>query len=77
MSIETRESFLEKKGKFSLRKQCKILNLCRGSVYYEAVEGSSIDLELMHLIDEQYLKTPFYGSRKMVVHLKVSGYVVN
>lgn len=31
----------------------------------------------MELIDKQYLKTPFYGSRKMVVYLKGEGYLVN
>ncbi len=31
----------------------------------------------MELIDRQYVKTPFYGSRKMVVHLACKGYKVN
>ena len=31
----------------------------------------------MGLIDEQYLKTPFYGSRSMTHHLKRQGYPVN
>lgn len=31
----------------------------------------------MDLIDQQYLKTPFYGSRKMTEHLKREGYVIN
>lgn len=31
----------------------------------------------MRLIDEQYLRTPFFGSRKMVVQLARQGYVVN
>jgi putative transposase len=35
------------------------------------------NLELMDKIDEQYLKTPFYGSRKMVVCLRNAGYQVN
>ena len=32
---------------------------------------------LLRLIDEQYLKTPFYGSRRMVAHLSQQGYQVN
>ncbi len=28
------------------------------------------NLELMRLIDEQYLKTPFWGSRNMTVFLR-------
>lgn len=35
------------------------------------------DLELMRLIDEQYLKTPCWGSRSMVNHLRRLGYRVN
>ncbi len=31
----------------------------------------------MHPIDEQYTRTPFYGSRKMVTYLGQQGYVVN
>lgn len=31
----------------------------------------------MRLIDEQYLKTPFYGSPKMTAHLQRAGYAVN
>jgi putative transposase len=31
----------------------------------------------MRLIDEQYLRTPFYGSRKMTAHLHRQGYAVN
>jgi len=33
-------------------------------------------LELMHRIDELYLKTPFYGSRKMMIWLCEQGYAV-
>jgi len=32
---------------------------------------------VMRFLDEQYLKTPFYGSRKMVQALLDAGYVVN
>jgi len=36
-----------------------------------------MDLELMRLIDEQYLKTPSSGSRSMRNHLRRLGYKVN
>lgn len=35
------------------------------------------ELTLLRLIDEQYLKTPFYGSRRMTVHLRQQGFSVN
>jgi len=34
-------------------------------------------LHLLRLLDEQYLKTPFYGSRKMTAYLREQGYPVN
>jgi putative transposase len=35
------------------------------------------DLELMVLIDRQYLETPFYGSRRMAAWLRAQGHRVN
>jgi len=35
------------------------------------------NLGLMDLIDRHYLKTPFYGSRRMSAYLSQSGYKVN
>jgi len=49
----------------------------RSSLYYKAVDTSQIDLALMKLIDQQYLTTPFYGSRKMAVWLNSRGRLVN
>jgi putative transposase len=53
------------------------LGLPRSTLYYELAEPGREDLELMRLIDEQYLKTPFYGSRKMKRHLLSVGHCVN
>jgi putative transposase len=52
----------------SISRQCQLLSLSRSSFYYAPVPVSPEDLELMRQIDEQYLKTPFYGSRSMVRH---------
>jgi putative transposase len=46
-------------------------------LYYEAVPESSENLELMRLIDGQYLKTPFWGSRNMTAFLRKRGSLVN
>ena len=48
--------------KLSLVRQCALLGISRSSLYYLATEAGAEDLELMALIDQQYLKTPFYGS---------------
>ena len=39
--------------------------------------ASEQDLELLRLIDEQYTRRPFYGSRKMVTFLQTQGHLVN
>ena len=51
--------------RLSLRRQCELLGLSRASWYYNAVGVSAENLALMRRIDEQYLKTPCYGRRKM------------
>lgn len=45
----------------SVRRQCELLGLPRASYYYQPAGESEFNLHLMRLIDEQYLKTPFYG----------------
>ncbi len=61
----------------SIRRQCELLGLARSNWYYEPAPESEPNLRLMRLIDEQYTRTPFYGSRRMVVALSEQGYPVN
>ncbi len=56
-------------GKLSLSAQCRLLGINRSTLYYRSRGIKPDDLKLMRLIDEQYLKTPFYGSRSMAKHL--------
>lgn len=61
-----------------MRAQCNLLGLCRASYYYQAEERDrEVDFELMALIDREYLKHPFYGSRRMTAVLKIQGYEIN
>jgi putative transposase len=61
----------------SVRRQCELLGLNRASYYYQPVDESLLNLSLMRWIDEQYLKTPFYGSRKLTEQLQRAGHPVN
>ena len=61
----------------SLRRQCELIGLSRSSWYYQPAGESAFNLQLMRLIDEQYLRTPFYGSPKMTHWLRRQGYHVN
>jgi putative transposase len=53
----------------SIRRQCELLDLNRSSYYLPPATESEENLRLMRRIDEQFLKTPFYGSRRMTVVL--------
>jgi putative transposase len=58
-------------------RQCALLGISPSSVYYQPVPASQENLELMRLIDRQYLERPFYGSRRMTAWLRNQGYRVN
>src|SRR3984957_17351045 len=60
-----------------MRRQCALLGVSRASLYYEPVEESQENLGLMKLIDQQYTRAPFYGSRRMTAWLQSRGYAVN
>ena len=60
----------------SIVRQCEWVSISRSSWYYEAKSESAFNLQLMRFIDEQYLKTPWYGSRQMVRHLRGQGHCV-
>jgi putative transposase len=60
----------------SIVRQCELISISR-SAYYGPVTGESpLNLELMRLIDAQFLETPWYGSRQMARHLRRLGHVV-
>lgn len=59
-----------------VKRQADLLGIARSTVYYEP-RVDPYNLELMHLIDEEYTKTPFYGSRRIREILKRRGYFVN
>lgn len=61
----------------SLTRQCELLNVSKGALYYEPRGIDPFSLELMDLIDRQFLETPFYGSRRMTAWLNRQGYPVN
>lgn len=61
----------------SIRKQCELLGLNRSTLYYQAKGESAENIALMHLLDEQYTRTPFYGVLRMTNYLRNQGYFVN
>ena len=61
----------------SVVRQCKLLDISRSGLYYQPTGVSDEDLNLMKLIDHQYMATPFYGARKIAAWLKHKGQMVN
>jgi putative transposase len=61
----------------SVRRQCELLGVNRSGLYYEPQGESEENLRFMRLIDEQYTRAPFYGSRKMTEWLVTLDYAVN
>ncbi len=78
MSRNQRQAMIDRgHHQLSLVRQCALLDVSRASVYYRPVATRAEDLELMVLMDRQYLKTPFYGSRRMRAWLLGEGHQVN
>ena len=57
----------------SLSRQCRLLSIGRSSLYYEPKGEGTETLALMRRIDGLFLKYPFYGARRMALHLRREG----
>ncbi len=64
-------------AEISVRRQCELLGVNRAGLYYQSRAESEENHLLMRLLDEQYTRTPFYGSRKMTEWLRAKGFEVN
>ena len=61
----------------SIRRQCQLLGITRSGYYSESRGESAENLAYMRAIDEQYLRTPFFGSRQMTRWLNRLGHDIN
>ena len=62
--------------RLSIVRQCELVSISRSSFYRELTPDSAENLLLMRLIDEQFLETPWYGSRQMARYLRRNGWCV-
>ncbi len=72
-----RKAMLSAQPGLSVTRQCQLLAVPRSSAYACAQRVSTDDLAYMRLLDELYLKWPFYGSRRLCVELQHQGHRVN
>ena len=68
-----------KHHKISIAKQCNLIGLPRSSFYRGVVLASETEanLELMRLIDEEFMRHPFLGTRKIRSYLRRKGFCIN
>ena len=74
-----RQAWIDKEDEVAVVRQCVLAGVSRATIYAQQKpkQVDESDLLLNRLIDEEYTRHPFYGSRKMVVYLKGAGYTVN
>ena len=58
-------------------RQCRLLKVARSTLYYQPAPVSADDLAVMRRMDELYVASPFYGSRRMVAVLRREGVAIN
>ncbi len=77
--IEDRKQWICRDDTLALARQCDLAGVARSTVYIPDVVTLPSELELMLLteIDAEYTRHPFFGSRKMKIHLRNLGHTVN
>ena len=73
---ETLEKIINPQARVSIRRQCELLGVNRSNVYYQPVPEDPEDLELMRLMDEEFLGHPNKGVLSMVDFIKTLGILV-
>ena len=77
-SLSERRAMVDSKyPKLSICRQCEALGVHRSGLYYTPSEESEENIQLLRLLDEQYMNTPFYGIRRLTYWLRSKGHAVN
>ncbi len=73
-----RETWINKDDEVPVARQCVLVGVSRATLYarQKTREVDESDLLLSGLIDKEYTKHPFYGSRRMAVVLRKAGHRV-
>ena len=65
-----------KHSRLSIQRQCQLVSISRSAFYYQPRAETPLNLKLIKLLDQQFLETPWYGSRQMARCLRRQGYTV-
>lgn len=79
LSTAERRALVDKHhDSLSMARQCRLLKVCRSTLYRTKQGESALNLELMSLIDAHHLKFPFLGVVRMTAWLREDkGYCLN
>jgi putative transposase len=75
--VSDRLQMVNRKEGLSIRCQCKLVSVNRGSFYYQPLGETKENLRIMRLMDEHYLKHPTEGVLRMRDFLLALGIVAN
>ena len=73
-SVEVKRSLVDAEDELSIRRQCQLLSISRGSVYYQPKGENKDNLEMMRLMDSHILDEPTAGVLTMQSMLRDKGY---
>ena len=81
MPVAERQKWVDPAAELPVSRQCHLFAVTRSVVYATKKrlqeEISESDIVLLQLLDEEYTRHPFYGSRRMKHYLRGCGHVVN
>jgi len=64
-------------AQISIATQCDLLSLHRSGVYYVPIPEKQENLDIMRMLDEKYMETPFYGVKRLLQDFRALGYTIN
>jgi putative transposase len=75
--VSDRHQMVNREEKLSIRCQCDLVSISRGSFYYQPLGETEENLKVMRLMDEHYLKHPTEGVLRIRDFLLALGIVAN
>ena len=77
--MSMRRWWISDKEPLPVAKQCALASVNRSTVYLPSIVlfPDAEELRLLELIDQEYTRHPFYGSRKIMHYLRNEGYKIN
>ncbi len=77
--MKTRRRWISEENQIPVTRQCEIADTNRSTFYLTPTlyEPDAEELHLLELINQEYTRHPFYGSRRMTHYLRQQGHQIN